>query len=239
MGNSICYGDGCDRTATRKGLCGKHYDRLRRVGTTTLPSRTTARMMLCSVGGCGRNQLCRGYCNMHYTRFMATGDPGPAEPLKWVTEQDGDDVVSRIMERTVIKESCILWTGYKLHNGYGTIHWRGKEWVVHRAMWTAKVGPIPTDDDWTLDHLCRNRNCVNIAHLEVVTRTENSRRGGGMAIAHKLNKSRYIQRGTCRNGHALTAENAWYSAKGERICKPCKTEARRRQRAKDKAARTR
>lgn len=234
MSKTICYGAGCDRSATRKGLCGKHYDRLRRRGDVNYERPAPLSQGLCSVPGCAKNYLSRGLCNMHYLRLTLRGDVGEAEPEKWVTEQDNDDIVARIMERTEIVGTCIQWTGYAIQSGYGTIHWRGKEWVVHRAMWTAKVGPIPTDDDWTIDHLCLNRRCVNVQHLEVVTRVENTRRGGGLAIAHKLNKARSLQSPTCRNGHPKTDENSYWGNAG-RICKPCKKAAWQRRKAKQEA----
>lgn len=50
-----------------------------------------------------------------------------------------------------------------------------KFWLAHRWSYITFVGPIPAGLE--LDHLCRNRACCNPAHLEPVTRTENTRRG--------------------------------------------------------------
>ena len=56
-------------------------------------------------------------------------------------------------------------------NGY--TKWR-KGWG-HRVMYEEAYGPIPAGLE--LDHLCRNRWCVNPHHLEPVTRSENNHRG--------------------------------------------------------------
>jgi HNH endonuclease len=57
--------------------------------------------------------------------------------------------------------------------GYGQFKFRGRNLLAHRFAYERAVGPIP--DDMTVDHLCdRHRNCVNPAHFELVSRTENS-----------------------------------------------------------------
>jgi len=69
---------------------------------------------------------------------------------------------------------CINWTSTR-SNGYGLIRINGVYVRAHRLFYEAERGPIPTK--LTIDHLCRNRACVNVDHLEAVTIGENVLRG--------------------------------------------------------------
>jgi hypothetical protein len=70
--------------------------------------------------------------------------------------------------------------------------------LVHRIAWELLRGPIPAG--MQLDHLCRNRLCVNPDHLEPVTNRENTLRGTSPAARNALKTH-------CKHGHQLTPEN--------------------------------
>lgn len=55
------------------------------------------------------------------------------------------------------------------------IRFKGRNVSAYRAYYMLFIGPI--DEGKQLDHLCRNRKCVNPSHLEPVTLKENVRRG--------------------------------------------------------------
>lgn len=70
---------------------------------------------------------------------------------------------------------CWIWVARLNRNGYGRLHHEGFEKMAHRVCYETFVGPIP--EGLLLDHRCRNRCCVNPAHLEPVTHQVNTLRG--------------------------------------------------------------
>jgi hypothetical protein len=83
---------------------------------------------------------------------------------------------------------------------------------AHRVAFEWLVGPVPKG--LVLDHLCRNRGCVNPSHLEPVTQQVNTLRGAGPA-ARNANKAH------CKWGHEFTPENTGVDKRGKRWCKTC------------------
>jgi hypothetical protein len=82
--------------------------------------------------------------------------------------------LDRLMEKVeIVPSGCWEWRAYIKPNGYGDFRYEGGRWA-HRASYELHVGPIP--DGLTLDHLCRNKSCVNPEHLEPIPGPENTRR---------------------------------------------------------------
>jgi hypothetical protein len=119
------------------------------------------------------------------------------------------------------QSSCWAWSGHIDRFGYGKVGFRGGHWLAHRAVYTAVIGDIP--DGLTLDHTCRNRSCVNPAHLEPVTRRENTLRGIGPA-AQNARKTH------CPHGHSYDEKNTRLGPDKKRYCRSCNREAASRAR---------
>jgi hypothetical protein len=96
--------------------------------------------------------------------------------------------------------------------GYGVFHIGAEQIPAHRFAYELLIGPIP--EGLTLDHLCLNRDCVNPAHLEPVTRDENSRRAG-FARWHLIAAMTRLARVQAKKVHPIVPDiEAWARATG-------------------------
>ena len=103
--------------------------------------------------------------------------------------------------------------------GYLQATVNGRHGWAHRLMYEALVGPIPAG--LCIDHLCRNRSCLNPSHMEPVTIGENNRRGMSPFAVNR-------RRTKCVNGHVFDAANTYVAADGSRDCRRCRRERMRR-----------
>ena len=86
------------------------------------------------------------------------------------------------------------------------------------------VGPIPFG--MVLDHVCRTPNCVNPAHLRVVTRRQNNLENSLGVGA--MNAAKHF----CIHGHLFDKANTYIHADGERACRKCGLIAQRKYKVK-------
>jgi hypothetical protein len=125
----------------------------------------------------------------------------------------------RLLSKAVIdfETGCWNWTASMNGKGYGQITVAGGMQKAHRAAYELIEGPIPAGLE--LDHLCRNRACINPAHLEPVTSRENTLRSPISPSAINARKTH------CPFGHEYTAENT-LMRKGNRsrCCRACNRE---------------
>ena len=125
---------------------------------------------------------------------------------------------------------CWLWPTVNARTGYGSIRVAGRGSrmaLAHRVSYELHVGPIP--EGLHLDHLCRNRGCVNPEHLEPVTCRENILRGVGFAATNAVKTH-------CPAGHPLDGANLYVCPRGTRKCRACRAEASRRYLQRKRAA---
>lgn len=94
-------------------------------------------------------------------------------------------------------DGCWEWTGTKNQFGYGRLCRDGRRVVAHRWLYERLRGAVPAG--LQMDHLCRNRSCVNPDHLEPVTQRENLRRGD-MAKSSADDVARWIDEAAHMDG---------------------------------------
>lgn len=110
---------------------------------------------------------------------------------------------------------CKLWLGPLDKDGYGTFFFRKRGRRAHRVAYFFGVGNIP--DGLVIDHLCKNRHCVEVAHLRAITRRENSLDNTNSIAAMNARKTH------CQHGHPFDRKYG-----GQRYCSTCdKAKAKR------------
>jgi hypothetical protein len=98
-------------------------------------------------------------------------------------------------------DECWLWTGCT-SKGYGAISVNGVTIGAHRVSLELAGIKLPaTRYEAVVDHTCRNRACVNPAHMRFVLQAVNSIENSESPFARNKRKTH------CKYGHEFTPEN--------------------------------
>ncbi len=111
---------------------------------------------------------------------------------------------------------CWDWSGTLYPGGYGMMWAGGKLVRAHRFAYEYFTGCL-IPEHLEIDHLCRNRRCVNPSHLEAVTHQENCRRGEAGLKFGLLQRAKTH----CPQGHPYDDANIRTRKNGKRECKIC------------------
>jgi hypothetical protein len=114
---------------------------------------------------------------------------------------------------------CWVWSGHRTDEGYGVLVVGRRRRPAHRISYEHFYGPV--GDGLVIDHLCRNRACVNPDHLEAVPNEVNVARGIGLTAQ----QSRQTH---CKRGHEFSESNTRVSPTGRRQCRTCDREKQAR-----------
>jgi len=107
---------------------------------------------------------------------------------------------------------CWEWTAYKLKSGHGRFGFNGKPELAHRVAWHLEHGEMPAEGLHT-HHRCCNSGCQNVAHMELMTKSDHHKLHQEISPTPKSTNCRVCEVG-------LTEENVYAGTAG--ICKKCK-----------------
>lgn len=114
--------------------------------------------------------------------------------------------------------TCWLWAASLSYKGYGQFHavvdGRRRSVPAHRVSFVLAGGTL--SQGMVLDHICRNRQCVNPDHLREITAAQNVLIGIGITAVN-------ARKTACVNGHPYTEENTLRDGRGHRRCRACRT----------------
>ncbi len=142
--------------------------------------------------------------------------------LRALCERATKDVIERRFFSHVFLTNvgCWPWRGARTSGGYATFQVKGLQVTAHRWLYDRWFGLHANLD---LDHLCRNRWCVNPTHLEPVSNRENILRPNALGIT-----AQNARKTVCPLGHPYDAENTRRDGKGKRHCRECQRQLDRR-----------
>jgi len=173
----------------------------------------------CTVAGCAKPHRARGLCATHHQRWRHYGDPLATQRPLWFKPSE-----EQFFAKVDAEGDCWQWVGCIRKDGYGQF----RHAKAHQWSWRHLVGDVPAG--MQLDHLCRNRGCVNPDHLEPVTPQLNILRGIGPTAVN-------ARKTHCPQGHPYAGDNLRVYTRPNgvtsRYCRTCRSDDSKRRRAQD------
>lgn len=166
-------------------------------------SREAVRVRRAGYGWRTRAVIECGYCGEEFIRLQ--------------NRRHCSDLCRLLAKISITDSDCWDWQATLDRHGYGTFYLAGRNVPAHRASFLLHGHTIPLGLE--LDHLCRNRACVNPSHLEPVTRRVNTLRGEAPTASA-------WREGRCKNGHPRTPENTYVRNERSRQCRICAASSR-------------
>lgn len=123
-----------------------------------------------STCGCGCRKDAGVYAGTHHDRGQVKGMPRRFIPYHAVRRRGPDYKVIDNGYST----PCWVWQRSLRPSGYGQVNDKGKTKGAHRWMYEKRHGPI--SEGLHLDHLCKEKRCVNPDHLQSVPGVINAQR---------------------------------------------------------------
>lgn len=134
-----------------------------------------------------------------------------------------NELTRRFYSKLRFDGECIVKTTSVGNNGYAQVYDYRKRNTGSAHRYSLEIHGYELKDGLVVDHLCRNRQCVNPSHLEQVTSKENILRGEGLPAKRK-------RQTTCKYNHELDAKNTRLDKHNRRICRKCHARQERERR---------
>lgn len=163
-----CSVEGCGKPVQARGLCTKHYARVRRNGTTDTVYRQTG-LRQCNVPGCEQYAYSLGMCTMHYSRHRR-GSQIENVPERVHGGPLGERVARRVSEPNA--DGCQVWTGQITgRSELPVLRYGSTTLSVRRVLWEQDHPGEQLDGRWVV-MTCTTARCVAPAHMRVTTVSE-------------------------------------------------------------------
>jgi len=209
-----------------KGLCSKHYMRLRTTGSlhlrespyASLIQKASASHPTLVIPRDDIENLAKHFGVSFKSAYAALWRAGfrtkASKPPKQAKppQPSFEDAFWSKVDRT---GDCWIWQSSRFATGYGRVTYQGKSAYSHRVSWTLTNGEIP--NGFHVCHHCDNPPCVRPDHLFLGTPLDNMRDRDRKGRHGRTGKLKQV----CKRGHGFDEANTRVDAKGKRTCRAC------------------